>query len=88
MKVVGIVTLEERDEIKKLHMRKLSLIDLAKSLTENDELYEKVISDLSQTNEKFEKWWNEIGEKYSLEGRGSAGNWSINFDSCEISLSD
>lgn len=88
MKIVGKVTQEERDEIKKLHMRKLSLIDLLKSLNEDDKLYEKVISDLSQTNERYEKWWNEIGEKYNFEGRGSNGNWTINFETCEITLSD
>ncbi|MBQ0050901.1 MAG: CXXX repeat peptide modification system protein [Treponema sp.] len=88
MKIIGKVLQEERDEIKNLYMRKLSLIDLVKSLKDDDAIYEKVISDLSKTNEKFENWWNEIGAKYCLEGRGSTSNWTINFDTCEISLCD
>lgn len=86
MKVIAKVLPEEKDEIKKLFMRKNSLIELIKSLNEDDSIYEKVMEDLSNTNEKFENWWNTIGIKYNLEGRGCTGNWSINFDTCEISL--
>ena len=42
-KKVGIVTLEERDEIQKLYKRHSGLVDLAKMVSaDNVELYEKV----------------------------------------------
>lgn len=85
-KKVGIVTAEERDEIKKLFRRHSGLTDLAKIVTaDNVELYEKVVNDLGDTNTKFQDWWNKKGEKYNWESADN-GRWQINFDTCEIFL--
>lgn len=85
-KVVGQVTIEERDEIQQLFERRNGLNELAKILTaENHELYEKLVKDMGETGTKFQSWWDRMGEKYqweSIEG----GNWEINFDTCEIYL--
>ena len=85
-KVVGQVTIEERNEIQQLFERRNGLNELAKILTaENHELYEKLVKDLGETGTKFQSWWDRMGEKYqweSIEG----GNWEINFDTCEIYL--
>lgn len=88
MKLVGKATIEETNEIKSIYMRKMALIDLTKSLKNSDDIYEKVILDLSQTNEKFENWWREISEKYNLEGKNTDNNWTINFETREIYLCD
>ena len=85
-KKVGIVTADERDEIQKLLRRHSGLADLAKIVTaDNDELYEKVVNDLGDTNTRFQDWWNKKGEKYNWESAEN-GRWQINFDTCEIYL--
>ena len=85
-KKVGIVTADERDEIQKLFRRHSGLVDLAKIVTaDNDELYEKVVNDLGDTNTRFQDWWNKKGEKYNWESAEN-GRWQINFDTCEIYL--
>ena len=85
-KVVGQVTIEERNEIQQLFERRNGLNELAKILTaDNHELYEKLVKDMGGTGTKFQSWWDRMGEKYqweSIEG----GNWEINFDTCEIYL--
>ena len=85
-KVVGQVTIEERNEIQQLFERRNGLNELAKILTaDNHELYEKLVKDMGETGTKFQSWWDRMGEKYqweSIEG----GNWEINFEPCEIYL--
>ena len=74
-KVVGQVTIEERNEIQQLFERRNGLNELAKILTaDNHELYEKLVKDMGETGTKFQSWWDRMGEKYqweSIEG----GNW-------------
>lgn len=85
-KVVGQVTIEERNEIQQLFERRNGLNELAKILTaDNHELYETLVKDMGETGTKFQSWWDRMGEKYqweSIEG----GNWEINFETCEIYL--
>ena len=85
-KIVGQVTVEEKDEIQKLFERRNGLNELAKILTvENEALYEKLVKDLGETGAKFQNWWNRMGEKYNWES-AEDGNWEINFETCEIYL--
>ena len=85
-KVVGQVTIEERNEIQQLFERRNGLNELAKILTaDNHELYEKLVKDMGETGTKFQNWWNRMGEKYQWESI-DGGNWEINFDTCEIYL--
>ncbi|MBE6310245.1 MAG: CXXX repeat peptide modification system protein [Bacteroidales bacterium] len=85
-KVVGSVTVEEKNEIQALFERRNGLNELAKILTvENTELYEKLVKDMGETGTKFQNWWNRMSSKYqweSIEG----GNWEIDFETCEIYL--
>lgn len=85
-KVVGQVSELEKREIQILFERRNGLNELAKILTaDNTELYERLIKDLGETSIKFQKWWNQMSEKYqwkSIDG----GNWEIDFDTCEIYL--
>lgn len=67
-KVVGQVTIEERNEIQQLFERRNGLNELAKILTaENHELYEKLVKDMGETGTKFQSWWDRMGEKYQWE---------------------
>ena len=85
-KVVGQVTIEERNEIQQLFERRNGLNELAKILTaDNQELYEKLVKDMGETGTKFQSWWDRMGEKYQWESI-DGGNWEINFDTCEIYL--
>lgn len=85
-KKVGIVTAEERDEIRLLFERKSSLIDLFKIVnSDNDALYEKVVRDMGETSTKFQNWWDKMYEKYQWE-RSENCSWQINFETCEIYL--
>lgn len=85
-KIVGQVTVEEKDEIQKLFERRNGLNELAMILTvENEALYEKLVKDLGETGAKFQNWWNRMAEKYNWES-AEGGNWEINFETCEIYL--
>lgn len=85
-KVVGQVTIEERNEIQQLFERRNGLNELAKILTaDNHELYEKLVKDMGETGTKFQSWWDRMDEKYQWESI-DGGNWEINFDTCEIYL--
>lgn len=85
-KIVGKVTEEERNEIQALFERRNGLQELAKILKADDsELYEKLVKDLGDTGTKFQKWWDSMSKKYQWESIPN-GNWSINFDTCEITL--
>lgn len=85
-KIVGKVTEEERDTIQALFERRNGLQELAKILKADDsELYERLVKDLGETGSKFQNWWDAMGRKYQWESAPN-GNWSINFDTCEITL--
>lgn len=85
-KMIGHVTLEERNEIQMLYERRNGLNELAKILTaDNTKLYEKLVRDLGETGTKFQAWWDRMAAKYQWESI-DGGNWEINFDTCEIYL--
>ena len=87
-KLVGQVTVEEKNEIQTLFERRNGLNELAKILTlENEALYQKLVKDMGETGTKFQQWWDNMAVKYQWESV-DGGNWEINFDTCEIYLND
>lgn len=85
-KLVGQVTVEEKNEIQMLFERRNGLNELAKIVTaDNTELYEKLVKDLGETGGKFQSWWDRMEDKYQWESAEN-GNWEINFETCEIYL--
>ena len=85
-KVVGQVTVEEKNEIQTLFERRNGLNELAKIVTaDNAELYEKLVKVMGETGTKFQNWWDRMSQKYQWESAEN-GNWEINFDTCEITL--
>lgn len=85
-KIVGNVSIEEKNEIQALFERRNGLNELAHILSsDNNELYERIVKDMGETSIKFQNWWDRMAEKYqweSIEG----GNWEINFETREIYL--
>lgn len=85
-KEIGNVTEQERDEIQSLFERKNGLNELAKILTaDNNELYERLVKDLSETTSKFQNWWDTMSNKYQWESAEN-GSWEIDFNDCKIYL--
>ena len=84
--LVGQVSESERDEIRQLFERRNGLNELAKILTaDNQDLYEKLITDLGETSTKFQNWWDSSSAKYQWKNVEN-GNWEIDFATCEIYL--
>lgn len=87
-KLVGQVTVEEKNEIQTLFERRNGLNELAKILTpENDALYQKLVKDIGETGTKFRGWWDSMAQKYQWESTPT-GNWEIDFETCNIYLID
>lgn len=85
-KVVGQVTVEEKNEIQQLFERRNGLNELAKVLTaDNGELYEKLVKDMGETGTKFQQWWDRMYEKYNWQNV-EGGHWEIDFENCDIYL--
>ena len=85
---VGRVTPEERSEIQQLFERRNGLNELAKIFTpDNDVLYQKLVKDMGETSTKFQNWWDRMAQKYNWKTSPN-GQWEINFDTCEIFLSE
>jgi CXXX repeat modification system protein len=85
-KLVGKVTVEEKDEILALFERRNGLSELSKIVTaENDALYEKLVKDMGVTATKFQRWWDDTSLKYRWE-KDDSKRWEIDFDTCEIFL--
>lgn len=65
---------EEKQEIQDLFERINALKSLAMTLADNNLefekhslLYEKLIKDLQESNKKYEQWWSNIANKYTLD---------------------
>lgn len=85
-KKVGMVTVEERDEIQALFERRNGLNELSKILTaDNADLYERLVKDLGETGTRFQNWWDTMTRKYQWESAEN-GNWEIDFNTCDIYL--
>ena len=91
-RVVGRVAPAERDEILALFERKNGLNELVLSLQQNPAIlanqsfYEKLVADMGQTSTRFQKWWQDKAKAYGWENIPGY-HWTIDFDTCEISLS-
>ncbi len=85
-KVIGKVTEDERDEIQSIYGRRNGLNELAKILTaDNEELYNRLVTDLGEVTLKFQEWWSATSEKYAWP-RAEDGHWEIDFNTCRIYL--
>ncbi|MDJ0764512.1 MAG: CXXX repeat peptide maturase [Myxococcota bacterium] len=90
--IVGEVTPEERDQVKKLYIRKTGLVEVVSTLSRLDDpavlngpLYERVIRDVGETQIAFQTWWDNIAQKYNWK-KDSNKQWRIEFETCRIYL--
>lgn len=86
----GKVTEEERDQIRKLYVRKVALTELFSTLGRGDldsgrDFYDKVVMDYGETATQFQQWWDSTAQKYGWQSR-EGGSWQIDFETCEVSL--
>ena len=87
-KKVGIVSESERDEIRQLYERINGLKELTKVVCpDNNELYEKLVTDMGNTVTRFQEWWNTKSNKYHWAA-SDEGSWEIDFDTCMIYLTE
>ena len=86
-KLVGIVTKEERDEVKYLFERKNGLLEIINCIDSSQSIYDKVVMDLGQTTVKLQNWWSKYADLYKWE-QADNGHWEINFETGEIYLVD
>ena len=85
-KIVGKITEEDKNYIDRLFERKRSLSELLYSITDNDLLnselkdtiYQKLVDDMGKTQNLYDKWWNDIQEKYQWESV-EGGSYQIDF---------
>ncbi len=84
-KLVGVVTKEERDEVKYLFERKNGLLELINSINDSLSIYDRVVMDLGETSTKLQNWWSKNADFYKWE-QVENGHWEIDFDTCEIFL--
>lgn len=89
-RLVGKVTLKERNEILALFERKNGLIELAHSLAAADDealknsyFYEKLVADMGETTTKYQQWWDKRAKIYQWENVSGCG-WEINFETCQV----
>lgn len=92
MKLLGHVTVDESDELKKIFQRKNALKELTltfanapKETVKNNPFYEKVIDDLANCNQRMMEWWNKTASKYEWK-YSSQDSWHIDFETREIYL--
>ena len=82
----GRVTIEERDEIQRLHMRKVALTELFGAVSpQKSDLYERVVEDMGRTMIAYEGWFSARAKQYDWKSI-PGGKWRIDFTTCEVFL--
>jgi CXXX repeat modification system protein len=92
--IVGIVTEEEKNEIMILFERKLGIEELTATL-ESDllqpdkktSMQDKITVELDGVKVNLQCWWNRMYEKYRWKNI-DGNKWSIDFQTCEIFLTE
>lgn len=85
-KIVGKVTIEERNEIQQLFEHRNGLDEIAMIIPEKQTvLHNKLVKDIEETNTKFQNWWEEKALKYQWESP-EGGKWKIDFKTCDVYL--
>lgn len=84
-KLIGEVSISEKDEIQFLFERKNGLLELAKVIQPEDAIYDRLIEDISSITAKYHNWWDRMSTKYKWELVDNS-NWRIDFDTCRVYL--
>ncbi len=87
--IVAQVKEQEKQEVESLFERINAIKTLVRTLAEendlydeNSKLYTRLVSDLAETNKRYENWWKSIVDNYGLE-RSNINKYIIDFyDNC------
>ncbi|OPZ83882.1 MAG: hypothetical protein BWY74_04351 [Firmicutes bacterium ADurb.Bin419] len=88
--IVGRVTEEEKNEILELFERKLGIEELTATLEselltpdKKEVMQSKMITELGKAKLNLQAWWDKMFQKYKWKAV-DGGNWYIDFQTCEI----
>lgn len=86
-KKVGEVTVQESNRLFRIFRHRNALIELGLILPDDDiRLRTDFNQDLEKTNLEFQRWWDDMWEKYQWESCPEA-DWEIDFETCEVFIS-
>ncbi len=89
--IIGKLTEGESEVIQKIYQRKMALLELLPTLKLSleqksvDYLYEKIVNDLLDTNQKMQKWWEDVASEHKWS-YGEKDQWSVNFNTKEVMI--
>ena len=87
----GKLTSDETERIQRVFQRKMALLELMPTIKNPmdkdslDYLYEKIVDDLQQTNQRMQDWWLEVSKAHDWE-YGEGYTWNVNFRDQEITI--
>ena len=85
---LGKVTETEMNELRDVYSRKIALKELLASINAvENPLYNKIISDFIDTNEKMAEWWKKTANIYQWV-YGLENSWKLDFESGIVYLYD
>jgi CXXX repeat modification system protein len=82
---------EETEALQKIYQRKMALLELMPTVKSPmdkeslDYLYEKIVNDLQETNQKIKDWWLNTSKAQGLE-YGEEYSWRVNFQEQEVTI--
>ena len=84
---LGKVTPEETREIRQLYGRKMALEELLPTIDMKNgtDLYEQMVEDFTQINDKFSVWWKTVAKKYNWQ-YDATNKWFIDFETGIVSI--
>ena len=87
----GKLTEDEAGKLQKIFQRKMALLEIMPTIKSPmdreslDYLYEKLVNDLQQTNQKMHDWWVETSSIHGWE-YAEGDSWSVNFNDKEVTI--
>lgn len=75
------ITKEDIDEIEIIYEKKLAFenLFLLDSITSDNDLYQKLLTDYGHTLKCFSEWWDKMDDKYHWRSEAIEENWKVDF---------
>ena len=89
-KFLGTVTNEEKAQVQSISMRRNALHELfatlgAEAAEKNNPLYERIVADIGETNERLRNWWTQTATAYGWSFT-EKDTWQIEYESNGVYL--
>lgn len=89
-KLLGKVTNEEKEQVMAISRRRSALHELFATLgneaaTPNDALYERIVADIGETNQKLKDWWSATAKAHDWSF-SEKDIWQVEYESNELYL--